>query len=256
MIRIDTHLHVMMQPFFGRPPTDPHKLLDDLMACGIEGGWVSSVDALTTRDLDVQRRANDALAEMAQGSGGRLQGFCTVDPGGMDASAREVERSIQELGLIGVKLHPWLQAFSLTHAGMAPIMEVAGDLGVPVMFHDGTPPYSTSCQAAWLAERYPRTQVILGHAGLADLWRDAADAAQRLTNIWLQPAGSPPITIRMALQGAGRDRLLFGSDGGFASIGVMRYVIAKYHSAVGQQVTDQAMTHNPERVMAYRTGKR
>ena len=116
---------------------------------------------------------------------------------------------------------------------MAPIMEVAGSLGVPVMFHDGTPPYSTSRQAAWLAERYPHTQVILGHAGLADLWRDAADAAQRLPNIWLQPAGSPPMTIRMALQGAGRDRLLFGSDGGFASIGVMRYVIAKYHSASG-----------------------
>ena len=53
---------------------------------------------MTTRDLDVQRRANDALAEMARRSGGRLQGFCTVDPGGMDAAAREVERSIQEPG--------------------------------------------------------------------------------------------------------------------------------------------------------------
>lgn len=86
--------------------------------------------------------------------------------------------------------------------------------------------------------------------------RIGADRPEETRSIKTELAESPPMTIRMALQCPGRDRLLFGSDGGFASTGVMRYVIAKYHSAVGLQVTDQAMTHNPERVMAYRTGKR
>jgi uncharacterized protein len=207
---------------------------------------------MTTRDLAVQQRANDALAEMAQRYPGRLEGFCTVDPGAMDAAAREIERCVQQLGLIGVKLHPWLQAFSVTHAGMDPIMGVAGELGVPVMFHDGTPPYCTSRQIAWLASRYPRTQVILGHAGLADLWRDAADVARLYPNIWLQPAGSPPVTIRMALAGAGPDRFLYGSDGGFASIQVMRYVLGKFDSAVGAEITARGMDANTARLRRFK----
>jgi predicted TIM-barrel fold metal-dependent hydrolase len=114
---------------------------------------------------------------------------------------------------------------------------------------------------AALARRHPQARLIMGHMGYADFWYDGPVAAamaenKRLPNLWLQPAGSPPITIRMALQGAGPDRLLFGTDGGSISIAVMRYVIAEYHSAVGQAVTNQAMTFNPERLMAYRANKR
>jgi hypothetical protein len=31
-MKMDTHLHVMTQAFFGYAPSDPHKLLDDLLA--------------------------------------------------------------------------------------------------------------------------------------------------------------------------------------------------------------------------------
>ncbi|MCK4400776.1 amidohydrolase family protein [bacterium] len=235
----------MLKPFFGRQPTDPEKLLSDLAECGLDGGWVSSVDSMITRDLCLQQRMNDRLAEMTCKYPGRIEGFCTVDPGGMEKAAREVERSVKDLGLIGVKLHPWLQAFSVTHPGVDLIMEMAGSLGVPVLFHDGTPPYATPRQIAWLAEKHQKTQVILGHAGLADLWRDAADAARLHSNIWLQPTAAPPITIRAAMEAAGQNRILFGTDGGFGTTGFIQYCIDKYRAALDSETFERIVLDNP-----------
>lgn len=248
-MRIDTHLHVMLKSFYGRRPTDPDELLADLSECGLDGGWVSSVDAMTTTDLKEQQLANDALAEMVRKYPGRIEGFCTVNPASMEEAAAEVERCVNQLRLSGVKLHPWLQAFSVTHLGMRLIMETAGLLHVPVLFHDGTPPYSTPRQITWLAMKYPNTQVILGHAGLSDFWRDASDIARLHPNIWLQPSAAPPVTICAAMEGAGPDRILFGSDGGFGTVGFMEYCVAKCRSAVGDELFERMTVDNPVRLL-------
>ncbi len=126
-----------------------------------------------------------------------------MNPSTMDDAVAEVERCVQQLGLSGIKLHPWLQAFSVTHPGMKLIMDAASAFNVPVLFHDGTPPYATPRQIGWLAARHPKVTVILGHAGLADLWRDAADVARLCPNVWLQPTAAPPITIKSAFEAAG-----------------------------------------------------
>ena len=55
----------------------------------------------------------------------------------------------------GVKLHPWLQGFSAHEPGLDPLCEVAAAAGVPILFHDGTPPFSTPLQLASLARRHP-----------------------------------------------------------------------------------------------------
>jgi len=249
-VKIDTHVHVMLRPFYGRPATDPARLLDDLGQCGLDGCWVSAVDGMATRDLTTQRRLHDDLAALAARHPGRIGAFATVDPSAGDDAARELERAVRELGFIGVKLHPWLQSFSMTHPGMAPIMDAAAALRVPVMFHDGTPPYSTPRQIAWLAERHPRTQVILGHAGLADLWRDAADAGRALGNVWLQPTASPPATVRAALEAVGPGRLLFGTDAGFGTVHFIRYSLAKYRAALGEDLLRRIIEDGPARMRA------
>ncbi|MDD5679517.1 MAG: hypothetical protein PHW60_16230 [Kiritimatiellae bacterium] len=72
--------------------------------------------------------------------------------------------------------HPWLQAFSMTYPNVVPVLSKAGELGMPVLFHDGTPPYSAPLQIAYAAEQGPQTTIILGHSGLDDL-RDEATLA-------------------------------------------------------------------------------
>jgi hypothetical protein len=50
-MRIDTHAHLMLRPMGSRAPSDPEKLLSDWAECGIDGGWISSIDAIYTRNL-------------------------------------------------------------------------------------------------------------------------------------------------------------------------------------------------------------
>lgn len=247
-MKLDTHLHVLLKPFFGRPATDMERLLDELSLCGLDGGWISSMESMLTRSLSEQKAANDALADVVSKYPARLRGLCTVDPNAMEQAAQEVERCVETLGMIGVKLHPWLQAFSVTHPGVALIAESAAKLGVPLLFHDGTPPYSTPRQIEWLARKHPETLIILGHAGLNDYWRDAMDVGKNNRNIWLQPTAAPPRTISAALEAVGPERLLFGSDAGYGTVGFLKYVIAKYRAVLGDSVFDRVLRENPIKI--------
>jgi len=251
-MKLDTHTHVMLKPFYGLEATDPEKLLSDFVEYGFEGCWISSIDSLITRDLNVQRVANDALAELAERFPGRFEGFCTVEPSAMEDGAREIERCATELHLLGVKMHPWLQAFSVTHPGMDMVMEAAGSFGMPVLFHDGTPPYATPRQIGWLAAKHPNTTVILGHMGLADLWRDAVDCAVLHENIWLQPTGAPVAAIRVAAEAVGTDRLLFGADSGFGSARILGYRLSLYEAALGEEAFEKVLTENPQKLKSKR----
>ena len=86
--------------------------------------------------------------------------------------------------------------------------------GVPVLFHDGTPPFSTPLQLASLARRQPDTTVVLGHGGLQDLWREAIAAVETTSNVHLCMCGTPPYAMRAIVSRCPLDRLLFGTDAG------------------------------------------
>ncbi len=162
------------------------------------------------------KRHNDELARFVAAHPGRLTAFASVYPRAPDA-AGEVRRAVTERGMKGVKLHPWLQGFSPLEDYMDPIAEACAELGVPLIFHDGTPPYSTPLQLALLAERYPELTVILGHSGLLDLWPEALAAGRRVPNVWLCLCGPPTYALQKLVDGVPHDRILFGSDVGFGS---------------------------------------
>jgi predicted TIM-barrel fold metal-dependent hydrolase len=250
-MKTDTHVHIMCESFCGRGPTDIPQLLDDLASCGLDGAWVSSVESFRTRDLNEQKKHNDRIAALTERHPQHLRGFCTVDPGAMEAAAEEVERCSRDLALTGIKLHPWLQAFSVVaHPGVALIMEAAARCRMPVLFHDGTPPYCTPLQIASLAEQHPDAQVILGHCGLLDLWRDAVNSARRLDNLWLQPTCAVPMVIKEACEAVGVERMLFGSDAGFGSREYIDYCLQKFRWALGEDRCNDVLTKSPARLMA------
>lgn len=212
---VDSHAHVMLQPYGSMRPQSPDAVLDAFARLGIEQAWCSSADALVANQPDVHRRCNDELAELQTRVGDRLVGFATVDPRGGEAAAAELERAIAELGLAGLKLHGWLQPVSCCDPCLAPLFEVASRRRLVVIFHDGTPPFTSSLQIAWLAERYPACTMILGHGGLKDLALTAAQAVRRHDNLYLQTDATTLLALRRALPLVGADKILYGSDGGF-----------------------------------------
>jgi predicted TIM-barrel fold metal-dependent hydrolase len=117
------------------------------------------------------------------------------------------------------------------------------------LFHDSSPPYSTTPQIEWVAAKHPRTQVIFGHSGLGVQWRDAARAGSKYDNIWLQPTAAPPVAIRAAFEAVGTKRLLFGSDTGFGSVMYTKYVVAKYQAVLGETRYNEVVLENAGRIL-------
>jgi predicted TIM-barrel fold metal-dependent hydrolase len=146
--------------------------------------------------------------------GGRLIPFVTVDPKEGPAAVDELERCLEFPEFRGIKFHPWLQAFApnMLKETMVEILKVAARTQTPVLFHDGTPPYSTTYQIAETARWVPGATVILGHAGSADYTDPAAQLIRDIPNLYGCYCGSRPGDLVHLVETAGADKILFGSD--------------------------------------------
>lgn len=224
---IDSHAHIMLDPYASLPPVEPEQVMDGFARFDVEQAWFSSADALVTNQTDHHRRSNDRMAELQQKYAPRFVAFATVNPREGDDAARELERAMSELGLRGLKLHGWLQPVSCTDPCLEPLFAAASRMELPVLFHDGTPPFTSSLQIGWLAERYPRCKMILGHGGLKDLALTAAQTARRHGNVFLQTCATTLLSLKRALDLVGPDKILYGSDGGFADMRWVDYNIRK-----------------------------
>ena len=85
--------------------------------------------------LSVSRVFNDAIAEHANESGGRIKGLATVplnDPG---LAAEELRRARKDLGLVGVEIGTSLDTQMLDDPKFDPVFAAAQELRLPVMLH-------------------------------------------------------------------------------------------------------------------------
>ena len=86
-------------------------------------GVVLGADAETT--TGVPAYPNDELADACRKHADVFVGFAGIDPWKGDLAVRELERSIRDLGLKGMKLHPGRQAFYPNDRRFAPLFETA-----------------------------------------------------------------------------------------------------------------------------------
>ena len=86
----------------------------------------------------------------------------TEDP--IDEAKRCLDR-----GARGIKLHPRAQKFLLDDERLAPVFAIAAERRVPILIHGGRglPPIADNL--ARLVDAYPEAQLIIAHAGIADL---------------------------------------------------------------------------------------
>jgi predicted TIM-barrel fold metal-dependent hydrolase len=242
---IDTHTHLPGRSFGGCPRSGAD-LRREFESGGLSSAWIMTTDGL----LGHAAAGNDALAEAVKGHLDFFVPFCTVSPNeGTEAAVSELARARTALGMQGLKLHPWLQAFSLTHPAVQPILRKAGELGMPVLFHDGTPPYATPLQIAAAAAQAPGTTVILGHAGLDDMHQDAVLACRRLPNVHLCLCGLSSGHMKEAIEQCPADRLLFGSDGGFGAFVVRNAITKIVATGASSAVQERIFFLNPRRLL-------
>jgi predicted TIM-barrel fold metal-dependent hydrolase len=212
---IDTHTHMSDGMFRvgdqpGYSTEETLKAMDDN---GVTCAWISPASGLYANgEYPV---CNDSLYNFCKGYEDRLVGFFTVNPNYGKKVVDEIKRCVEDYHFKGLKLHPWLQSFPIFHSVMDAITEACIGYGIPILFHDGTPPYASTLQIANLAERYPEVQIILGHSGLIEMYDNAISAANRLSNIILCLCGPSIFQLQKIIDNVSNDKIMFGSDFGF-----------------------------------------
>jgi predicted TIM-barrel fold metal-dependent hydrolase len=154
------------------------------------------------------RAGNDRTLEFAGRSDGRLIPFVRLDLA--EGPVQEAERCLA-LGARGIKLHPRAQGFLLDDHRLAPIFELAASERVPILIHGGRglPPIADDlCR---LVERYPEAQLIIAHAGIADLERLAGRLAGKAGVFWDTSVWSP-IDLLDFFRRVPPEQILWASD--------------------------------------------
>jgi predicted TIM-barrel fold metal-dependent hydrolase len=112
------------------------------------------------------RAGNDRTLELAARSQGRLIPFVRL---ALDEGPIEEARRCLDRGARGIKLHPRSQRFLLNDERLAPVFALAAERGVPILVHAGRGLPPIAAELEQLVDSHPGTQLILAHAGIADL---------------------------------------------------------------------------------------
>jgi len=141
----------------------------------------------------------------------RFVGFFWANPREA-GSVAAFKKAVPEYGLKGLKLHPIIDSYQANHSMVFPLIEAAGELGVPVTIHSHQPG-SQPALIGDLASRFPRVTIIMAHMGMA-AYKDAMYVAQKEPNIILETSAQPWThrIIRVAADKIGIDRVIYGSD--------------------------------------------
>lgn len=112
------------------------------------------------------RAANDRTLAFAARSEGRLVPFVRLD---LNEEPMEEAVRCLDLGARGIKLHPRAQKFLPNDERLVPVFALAAERRVPILIHAGRglPPIAAGLEK--LVDDHPGSQLILAHAGIADL---------------------------------------------------------------------------------------
>jgi predicted TIM-barrel fold metal-dependent hydrolase len=213
MLVIDAHIHLGRgDEHYGQQALwdrKTHFLAEDMLSLMDEVGIDKAVAFGLGRPVfeDRVKPVIDAVQRFPE----RFIGFFWAnphEPGGRAAFMR----AVREYGLKGLKLHPIIDSYQANHGIVFPLIEAAGELGVPVTIHSHQPG-SQPALIGDLASRFPRVTIIMAHMGMA-AYRDAIYVAEKESNVILETSAQPWThrIVRVAATRIGIDRIVYGSD--------------------------------------------
>ena len=152
-------------------------LLREMDKSSISISIISSVaiqQGMTNQDLD---EVNIYVSREIKKHPDRLAGFCTVDPFGGSKSIEILKKGIEDLGFIGLKLHPPFQEFYPYDKRCFLIYEKMQEYKMPVLFHCGSvgvlpfkDDFAKPSHIDEVACNFPDLPIIIGHSG--KIWFD------------------------------------------------------------------------------------
>jgi aminocarboxymuconate-semialdehyde decarboxylase len=197
------------------------------------------------------RMVNDAFARVVRERRGRFTALATLPLNDPAASVLELERAMKELGLPGAMVFSNVNHVALADERFAPLWKKADELDAVIYIHPTDPAGVEAMMDYWLmplvgflfdttlaasklvfsgvVERHPRIRWVLTHMGgatpyLAERldrgYRAFAECrrnigrppSEYLCQFYYDTVNFNPSAVRLALDFAGEDRILAGSD--------------------------------------------
>ncbi len=215
---IDCHAHLTHR---SRPTwkENDRKLIEAADKLGIDQLCCSILTPRRPSTSEGFRECNRWVAEAMKRFPGRVLGYCYVNPGYTREALEEIRTCIDDLGFIGIKLY---NEYFCTEPVVFPVVELAIELGIPILHHAGhshyfvveQPRLSDGGHLAELSQRYPEAMLICAHVGGGGDWEWTIKALRHAPGVYLDTSGSvvDEGMIEMAAEILGVERLLFGCD--------------------------------------------
>jgi aminocarboxymuconate-semialdehyde decarboxylase len=226
---------------------DQHRVDTQLLTFTTPGVHVESRD----RSVPWARMINDAYARIIRERKGRFTALATLPLNDPAASVAELERAMKDLGLPGAMVFSNVNHVALADDRFLPLWKKADDLGAVIYIHPTDPLGVDAMLEYWLmplvgflfdttlaasklvfsgvVAKHPRIRWVLTHMGgaipyLAERldrgYRAFADCrkhidrppSEYLREFYFDTVNFNPSAVRLALDFAGEDRILAGSD--------------------------------------------
>lgn len=154
------------------------------------------------------RAPNDRSLEFAARSEGRLIPFVRLDLA--EQPIEEATRCLDR-GARGIKLHPRAQRFLLNDERLAPVFALAAERRAPILIHGGRGLPPIADDLARLVDTYPEAQLIIAHAGIADLGALMRHFAGQ-AGVFFDTSAWSPIDLLDFFRRVSPEQVLYASD--------------------------------------------
>lgn len=156
------------------------------------------------------REGNDFILTAARAHPDRFIPACAANPWLAEEAVAELKRASGD-GARMLVLDPAVQGFGLGDDLSHALVEAAAELRLPVYVHTGGYQFGAPAQLGLAAERFPRTNFIMGHSGSTDFKIDALEVAQLFPNVYPEASFARAPTAAGLLEALGDDRVIMGT---------------------------------------------
>lgn len=174
---------------FSAKKTQPlEEIVEDMDRHGIEKAVILGRDAETTYQW---KGSNDGVASFVNQYPDKFIGFAGLDPHKGMAAVRELSRSVNELGLKGASIDPYLAQIYVNDAKYYPIYAKCCELNIPIVITTGPASLVPNAVIDHVAPRYidfvardfPELTIIVSH-GAYPWVNEMITVAQRNANVY------------------------------------------------------------------------
>ena len=145
-----------------------------------------------------------------------------VDPNDLDGALEAVETGVKKyrykmVGELVQYIHNW----RTDGREILPVMQMAIDLDVPLMFHSSAEEHAEGLER--IAEKFPRARIIVAHAAGGRAWRRGVQCVRRLPNVLVEVMEGNREQLVTLLEAVGPRRITYGTDFGVHQDPALRY---------------------------------